>query len=338
MGIIKFKLLFIISSLVLALLPVNVMANTLQPGQNFNNENNEQQNDYTESSEEGNWTEPEESYDNSGNNNNFNNNNNENFNNNNNNYNNDENYYDNNNNYNNDENYYDNNNNDNNENNYNNDEGNWETQQEPAEQYEEPAQQELVIEEPVEPEPEYEEPVIEEPVEEEPVMEEPVEVVEPEPSVDVNTLDAEVFSISGEAADEDGEGVEGIELILNGESFDEQSVTTDEDGRFLFEEVQSGDYQIEIKPTEEYEVSEPTMELEVTDRSKRGLEINLTEAAEEEAVEEESEPSEPVTTEEDVMAAETSSLSSMDWTLIGTGIVFALISLFVLLFKRVRNN
>ncbi len=327
MGIIKFKLIFIISSLVLALLPVNVMANTLQPGQNFNNENNEQQNDYTESSEEGNWTEPEESYDNSGNNNNFNKNNNENFNNSN------ENYYDNNNNYNNDENYYDNNNNDNNENNYNNDEGNWETQQEPAEQYEEPAQQEPVIEEPVEPETQYEEPV-----EEAAIIEEPVEVEEPEPSVDVNTLDAEVFSISGEAADEDGEGVEGIELILNGESFDEQSVTTDEDGRFLFEEVQSGDYQIEIKPTEEYEVSEPTMELEVTDRSKRGLEINLTEAAEEEAVEEESEPSEPVTTEEDVMAAETSSLSSMDWTLIGTGIVFALISLFVLLFKRVRNN
>ncbi|WP_052255019.1 carboxypeptidase-like regulatory domain-containing protein [Salinicoccus sp. YB14-2] len=307
MGIIKFKLIFIISSLVLALLPVNAMANTLQPGQNFNNENNEQQNDYTESSEEGNWTEPEESYDNSGNNNNFNNNNN--------------------NNYNNDENYYD-NNNYNNENNYNNDEGNWETQQEPAEQYEEPAQQEPVIEEPVEPETQYEEPV-----EEAPIIEEPVEVEEPEPSVDVNTLDAEVFSISGEAADEDGEGVEGIELILNGESFDEQSVTTDEDGRFLFEEVQSGDYQIEIKPTEEYEVSEPTMELEVTDRSKRGLEINLTEAAEEE-----SEPSEPVTTEEEVMAAETSSLSSMDWTLIGTGIVFALISLFVLLFKRVRNN
>lgn len=330
MGIIKFKLLFIISSLVLVLLPADVMANTLQPGQNFNNENNEEQNeslnenqqeqhnDYSEPSGQDDWTEQEESYE-GGSNNNFNNNN----------YNND--------NLNNNDNYNDNNNNNNynngNENYYNNDEGNWGTQQEPVEQYEEPAQQEPVIEEPVDPEPQYEEPI-----EEVPVIEEPVEIEEPEPSVDVHTLDSEVFSISGEAVDEGAEGIEGIELILSGEPFDEQSVTTDEDGGFLFEEVPSGDYQIEIKPTEDYEVSESTVELEVTDRSKRGLEINLTGAEEEAPVEEEPEPSEPVETEEDVMAAETGSLSSMDWTLIGTGIVFALISLFVLLFKKVRKN
>lgn len=330
MGIIKFKLLFIISSLVLALLPVNVMANTLQPGQNVNDESTEeqnesvndnqeqQQNDFSEPSGENGWTEPEASYDDS--NNNGNNNNNFNNWNNGNNYNNDENYYDDNNSYNNG-----------NENYNNNNEGNWGTQQETVEQYEEPVQEEPVIEEPVEPEPEYEEPVIEEPVEEEPVIEEPVE---PEPSVDVNTLNSEAFSISGEVVDEDGGGIKDIELILSGESFDEQSAVTDEEGGFLFEEVPSGNYQIEIKPTEDYEVSESTVELEVTDRSKRGLEISLT-SAEEEAVEKESEP---VKTDEDVMAAETGSLSSMDWTLIGTGIVFALISLFVLLFKKVRKN
>lgn len=333
MGIIKFKLLFIISSLVLALLPVNVMANTLQPGQNFNNESTEeqnesvndnqeqQQNDDSEPSGENGWTEPEESYDDS--NNNGNNNNNFNNWNNSNNYNNDENYYDGNNNYNNG-----------NENYNNNNEDNWSTPQETVEQYEEPVQEEPVIEEPVEPE--YEEPIIEEPVEEVPMIEEPVEIVEPEPSVDVNTLNSGTFSISGEAVDEDGEGIKDIELILSGESFDEQSAATDEEGGFLFEEVPSGNYRIEIKPTEDYEVSESTVELEVTDRSKRGLKISLTSAEEEEeAVEKESEP---VKTDEDVMAAETSSLSSMDWTLIGTGIVFALISLFVLLFKKVRKN
>ena len=329
MGIIKFKLLFIISSLVLVLLPAGVMANTLQPGQNFNNENNEeqneslnenqqeQQNEYSEPSGQGDWTEPEKSYDNGGdgwynNNNSYNDYNNDN-------YNNDENYYDNTNNYDSDENYY------------NNDGGNWEGQ-EPVEQYEEPVQEEPVIEEPVEPE--YEEPVIEEPVEEVPVIE---EQVEPEPSVDVNTLDSEVFSISGETVDEAGEGVSDIELTLSGGTFDEESVTTDEDGSFLFEEVPSGNYEIEIEPTEDYEVSESTVELEVTDRSKRGMKINLTEI-EEEKKEEAEETSEPVETDEDVMAAETGSLSSMDWTLIGTGIVFALISLFVLLFKKLRKN
>lgn len=292
-------------------LPVSATANTLQPGQNFNNENTEeqndsindeqeqQQNDYSEPSGENGWTETES--------------------------------YDNNNNWNNDNDNYD-----NNENYYNNEGGNWGPQQEPAENYEEPVQEEPVIEEPVEPEPEpeYEEPVIEEPVEEVPVMEEPVEVVEPEPTVDVNTLDTEAFSISGEAVDEDGEGIEGNELILSGESFDEQSVVTDKDGNFLFEEVPSGNYQIEIKPAEGYEIKKSTLDVEVSDRSKRGLIIILNEA-EEEAAEEDSVPVEP---NEDVMAAETGSLSSMDWTLIGTGIVFALISLFVLLFKKVRNN
>ena len=288
------------------------MANTLQPGQNFNNENTQeqneslnenqeqQQNDYSESSGEDDWTEPEQSYDNGSSD----------WNNNNNNY------------------------DDYNDDSYNNNEGNWE-QQEPAEQYEEPVQEEPVIEEPVEPE--YEEPVIEEPVEEVPVIEEPVE---PEPSVDVNTLDSEAFSISGKTVDEAGEGVSDIELTLSGGSIDEESVTTDEDGRFLFEEVPSGSHEIEIKPTEDYEVSESTVELEVTDRSKRGLKINLIEVEEEEAAVEEAaeETPEPVEMDEDVMAAETGSLSSMDWTLIGTGIVFALISLFVLLFKKVRRN
>ena len=166
------------------------------------------------------------------------------------------------------------------------------------------------------------------------------EPVEPEPSVDVNTLDSEAFSISGKTVDEAGEGVSDIELTLSGGSIDEESVTTDEDGRFLFEEVPSGSHEIEIKPTEDYEVSESTVELEVTDRSKRGVKINLIEVEEEEAAVEEAaeETPEPVETDEDVMAAETGSLSSMDWTLIGTGIVFALISLFVLLFKKVRRN
>lgn len=285
------------------------MANTLQPGQNFNNyeeeqpnesvnNNQQQQNDYSEPSREGDWPESEEPYDNGWNNNN--------------NY--DDNYNDN-------ENYYD------DDNSYNNDGDNWDVQQEPAEP-EEPAQEDPIIEEPAEPE--YEEPIIEEPVEEE-----PVETAEPEPSVDVNTLDSEAFSISGEAVDEEGAAISDIELILSGESVEEESVTTDEDGGFIFEEVPSGNYQIEIKPTEDYEVLESTMELEVTDRSKRGLEINLTEVEEEEVVEADTEP---VETDEDVMAAETGALSSMDWTLIGTGIVFALISVFVILFKRVRKN
>lgn len=311
MGNIKFKLLFIISSLFLVFLPVSATANTLQPGQNFNNDE-EQQNEYSEPAEEDSWTEPEESYDNE-NNNNWNNNN-----------------YNDNNIWNNDNDNYD-----NNENYYNNEGGNWTPQQEPAENYEEPAQEDTVIEEPVEPEPEYEEPVIEEPVEEVPVMEEPVEVVEPEPTVDVNTLDTGAFSISGEVVDEDGGGIEGNELILSGESFDEQSVVTDDDGSFLFEEVPSGDYQIEVTAAEGYEISESTLDVEVTDRSKRGLKIILNEVEEEEAVEENSET---VETNEDVMAVETGTLSTMDWTLIGTGIVFALISLFVLLFKKVRNN
>lgn len=311
MGIIKFKLLFIISSLFLVFLPASAMANTLQPGQNFNNNEEEQQNEYSEPAEQDAWTEPEESYDDGGN----------------------ENYYDDSNNYND----YNDNYNNNNENNYgddyyNNDGSGWETEQDVTEQYEEPVQEEPVIEEPVEPE--YEEPSIEEPVEEVPVIEEPVQQ-EPEPSVDVNTLDAEAFSISGQVVDEDDAGVSDVELVLSGKSFDEESVYTDTDGSFLFEEIPSGNYQIGIKPTDDYEISESTLELEVTDRSKRGLTINLTEVEEEEAVEEDSEP---VETDEDVMAAETGSLSSMDWTLIGTGIVFALISLFVLLFKKVRKN
>lgn len=305
MGIIKFKLLFIISSLFLAFLPVSAMANTLQPGQNFNNDEEEQQNEYSEPAEEESWEEP---YDDGSN----------------------ENNYDNSNNYNdnyNNENYYD-------DGYYNNDGSNWGSEQDVTEQYEEPVQEETVIEEPVEPEPEYEEPIIEEPVEEVPVIEEPVQQ-EPSPSVDVNTLNAEAFSISGQVVDEDDAGVSDVELVISGESFDEESVSTDTDGSFLFEEIPSGNYQIEIKPTDDYEISESTLDLEVTDRSKRGLTINLTEVEEEEAVEEDSEP---VETDEDVMAAETGSLSSMDWTLIGTGIVFALISLFVLLFKKVRKN
>lgn len=299
--VIKIKLLFIISSLILVLAPAGVLANTLQPGSNTDEAGDEQEEDteaendeWDESvdtgssdEEESYWTYPDHSNDD---------------------------YYDNN--FNND--YYD------------EDNSVWT----PAEEYAEPEPQ---PEPEPEPEPVIEQPVIEdapieEPVFQEPVAEEPVEVDET-PVVDVSVLPVEIFSVSGTVTDEEGQSVSGVELKLTGEDVEAQSIESESDGSFLFEEVPSGQYEIEVESAEEYEVVETPEEVEVTDRSKRGLNIILT-STEEEAAEE----TESVETEEVVLSEGTGGFTSMDWTLIATGIIFALISVFVFILKKAGNN
>lgn len=254
MEVIKIKLLFIISSLILVLAPAGVLANTLQPGDDTDETGDEQEegteaenDEWDESAdtdpsdeEESYWTYPEGSNDG---------------------------YHDNN--YNNND-YYD------------DDNSVWT----PVDEYVEP---ELQPEPEPEPEPVIEQPVIEEapieePVIQEPVAEEPVEIDET-PVVDVSVLPVEVFSVSGTVMDEEGQGVSGVELILRGEDVEAQSIESESDGSFLFEEVSSGQYEIEVESREEYEVTEMPEEVEVTGRSKRGLNIILA-STEEEAAEE----------------------------------------------------
>ena len=310
MEVIKIQLLFIITSLILVLTPAGVLANTLQPGDDTDEtvdeqeEGTEAENDEWDESadtdpsdeEESYWTYPEGSNDG---------------------------YYDNN--YNNND-YYD------------DDNSVWT----PVDEYVEPELQpepepELQPEPEPEPEPVIEQPVIEdapveEPVFQEPVAEEPAEIEET-PTVDVSVLPVEVFSVSGTVMDEEGQGVSGVELKLTGDDIEVQSIESESDGSFLFEEVPSGQYEIEVEPREEYEVTEMPEEVEVTDRSKRGLNIILA-STEEEAAEE----AESMETEEVVLSEDTGGLTSMDWTLIATGIIFALISVFVFILKKVGNN
>ena len=307
MEVIKIQLLFIITSLILVLTPAGVLANTLQPGDDTDEtvdeqeEGTEAENDEWDESadtdpsdeEESYWTYPEGSNDG---------------------------YYDNNNDY------------------YDDDNSVWT----PVDEYVEPELQpepepELQPEPEPEPEPVIEQPVIEdapveEPVFQEPVAEEPAEIEET-PTVDVSVLPVEVFSVSGTVMDEEGQGVSGVELKLTGDDIEVQSIESESDGSFLFEEVPSGQYEIEVESREEYEGTEMPEEVEVTDRSKRGLNIILA-STEEEAAEE----AESMETEEVVLSEDTGGLTSMDWTLIATGIIFALISVFVFILKKVGNN
>ncbi len=321
MEVIKIKLLFIISSLILVLLPVTAMANTLQPGLNTNDESvddqeetemengnqNTDEGDEPSGGQESNRTVPE----NPDNRNFYNDDNRNNYNNNNNNYDND---------------YYEDGN------------SNWTPVEEYTAPEPEPEPQPEPEPEP-EPEPVIEEPVIEEPepepVIEEPVIEEPVEVDEP-PTVDVTTLPAEMFSISGIVTGDENQSIGDVELTLTGEDIESRSVESESDGSFKFEEVPSGLYEIEIEVPEEYELTDAPEEVEVTDRSKRGLDIILTSA--EEAAEAEPEETTSVKTDEVVLSEETRGLTSMDWTLITTGSIFILISISVFIFKKLRNN
>ncbi|CAM4364050.1 carboxypeptidase-like regulatory domain-containing protein [Lacicoccus alkaliphilus] len=301
MEVIKIKLLFIISSLILSLSPVGALANTLQPSLNADETGDDEEGDTgpgtddreedidtgSSGEEESYWTYPDNS---------------------------------------NDDGYYD---NDFNDNYYEDENSDWS----PAEEYVEPEPEpqpepepEPVIEQPV-----MEEPVIEEPVIREPVTEEPAEIDET-PVVDVSVLPVEAFSVSGTVMDEAGQGVSGVALKLTGDEIEAQSIESGNDGSFLFEEVPTGQYEIEVGSAEEYEVVEMPENVEVADRSKRGMDIVVT------STEEAAEEAESMETEEVVLSEETGGFTSMDWTLMATGIIFALISIFVFILKKVRNN
>ncbi|MCD2137694.1 carboxypeptidase-like regulatory domain-containing protein [Salinicoccus halitifaciens] len=213
---------------------------------------------------------------------------------------------------------------------YNDEPSEWE----PVEEYIEPEPEPEPQPEPEpEPEPQPEpEPIIEVPVIEDPVVEEPAEEDEPR-VVNVDILPVEAFSIEGTVMDDENLGVGGVELTLTGDGFEEQTIESEEDGSFSFEDIPSGQYEIEVEAAE-YEVAEAPEEIELTDRSKRGLRIALA-SAEEEVTEEEDEA---VETEEVVLSEEAAGFTSMDWTLIITGTVFILISLFVFILKKLRNN
>lgn len=192
---------------------------------------------------------------------------------------------------------------------------------------EEPAFEEEVVEPEIIPEPEPEpEPEITEPVE---VYEEPEEPEEPV-EIQINRLETESVKVTGRVVDEENNPVAGVKLSLTGESALE--AVTDDAGEFIFEEVDSGDYELTVLEAEGYAVDEATESFNVGNRNKSGVILTLSEEETEIAL-----PPSEVDAGEEISGETAGHLSPMDWTLIGIGIIFSITGLTVFILKRIRS-
>ncbi|MFD2831287.1 carboxypeptidase-like regulatory domain-containing protein [Corticicoccus populi] len=190
---------------------------------------------------------------------------------------------------------------------------------------EEPAFEEEVVE----PEPEIipePEPEITEPVE---VYEEPEEPEEPV-EIQINQLETESVKVTGRVVDEENNPVVGVKLSLTGETALE--AVTDDAGEFIFEEVDSGDYELTVLEAEGYAVDEAAESFSVGNRNKSGVILTLSEEETEIAL-----PPSEVDAGEEVSGETAGHLSPMDWTLIGIGIIFSITGLTVFILKRIRS-
>lgn len=190
---------------------------------------------------------------------------------------------------------------------------------------EEPALEEEVVEPEIIPEPEPE-PEITEPVE---VYEEPEEPEEPV-EIQINQLETESVKVTGRVVDEENNPVAGVKLSLTGESALE--AVTDDAGEFIFEEVDSGDYELTVLEAEGYAVDEATESFNVGNRNKSGVILTLSEEETEIAL-----PPSEVDAGEEISGETAGHLSPMDWTLIGIGIIFSITGLTVFILKRIRS-
>lgn len=155
--------------------------------------------------------------------------------------------------------------------------------------------------------------VTEEPTEE--VYVEPETVEEPA-EVTINQAEVDGFSIAGEVTANDV-GLEGVTVSLAGDKKEE--ISTDENGKFSFEDVPPGDYELQVAAPEGYTVEKETLSLIVEDRGKRGINFIMEEVPAEKSIE----------TDEQVMADQDEE-SSNNMAIILVGVV--LLSIVAILF------
>ena len=117
--------------------------------------------------------------------------------------------------------------------------------------------EESTYEEPVYEEPTYEEPVYEEPTEEEPLTEE---------------IKTERFVIKGQVKI-NGELAKDVEVVVTGDA--EQTVQTNDHGKFEFTELSPGKYIVSVN-YEESEADISPIEVEITDRDKVNINFDIT--------------------------------------------------------------
>lgn len=118
----------------------------------------------------------------------------------------------------------------------------------------------------------YEEPAYEEPTYEEPTYEEPVYVAPVEEKSLTEEIKTDSFVIKGQVKI-NGELAKDIEVLVTGDA--EQTVQTNNNGKFEFTELSPGKYTVSVNYEQSKEEIEP-ITLEITDRDKVNINFDIT--------------------------------------------------------------